>query len=225
MLNKKQRQMNLKFLNFYKGIIDGIEGTKTKQAYKDFQKAYNLTVDGIYGVKTDNKLVETIKYIQGKIGANTDGIAGNETINKCKEYQSKNGLAVDGICGANTRAKINELTWDNIKHFKKEEFTCKCGCGTNNIDLKLVKILDEIRDYFGQPVVISSGCRCKKHNAKVGGVQGSRHVLGKAADIIVRNVSKDKVLAKCKECVASGRARYTYTNNANMGNAVHIDIN
>lgn len=224
MLNIKQRQMNLRFLNFYKGKIDGIEGVKTKQAYKDFQKAYNLTIDGIYGTKTDNKLTETIKWIQGKIGANIDGVAGNETINKCKEYQSKNGLAVDGICGANTRAKMNELTWDNIKHFKKEEFTCKCGCGMNNIDLNLVKILDEIREYFGQPVVVSSGCRCKNHNAKVGGVQGSRHVLGKAADIIVRNVSKDKVLAKCKKYVANGRARYTYTNNSNMNKAVHIDI-
>lgn len=203
MLNIKQRQMNLKFLGFYSKSIDGIEGKGTKQAYRDFQKAYGLVVDGIYGVKTNAKLIEIIKAEQARLGVKVDGVAGAIT----------------------TKARDNqELSWDKIKHFKQSEFTCKCGCGMNNIDLKLVKILDEIREYFGQAVVVSSGCRCKNHNIKVGGVQGSRHVLGKATDIIVRNVSKDKVLAKCKEYVANGRARYTYTNNSNMGNAVHIDI-
>ncbi len=203
MLNIKQRQMNLKFLGFYSKSIDGIEGKGTKQAYRDFQKAYGLVVDGIYGVKTNAKLIEIIKAEQKRLGVKIDGVAG-EITTKARDNQS--------------------ITWDNIKHFKQSEFSCKCGCGMNNIDLKLVKILDEIRECFGQAVVISSGCRCKNHNAKVGGVQGSRHVQGKAADIIVRNVSKDKVLAKCKEYVANGRARYTYTNNSNMGNAVHIDI-
>ncbi len=203
MLNIKQRQMNLKYLKFYSKGIDGIEGKGTKQAYRDFQKAYGLVVDGIYGTKTNTKLIEVIKAEQARLGVKQDGVAG-EITTKARENQT--------------------LTWNNIKHFKQSEFTCKCGCGLNNIDLKLVKILDEIRDYFGQSVTISSGCRCTTHNKKVGGVQGSRHVSGKAADIIVKNVSKDKVLAKCKEYVASGRARYTYTNNSNMGNAVHIDI-
>ena len=202
MLNIKQRQMNLKYLGFYSKEIDGIEGKGTKQAYKEFQKVYGLVVDGKYGPKTDTKLIDVIKAEQARLGVKVDGVAGEIT----------------------TKARDNQLTWDNIKHFKKEEFTCKCGCGMNNIDLKLVKILDEIRECFGQAVIVSSGCRCKNHNAKVGGVQGSRHVLGKAADIIVRNVSKDKVLAKCKEYVASGRARYTYTNDKNMNKAVHIDI-
>lgn len=202
MLNIKQRQMNLKYLGFYSKNIDGIEGSGTKQAYKDFQRNYGLAVDGIYGSKTDAKLVEVIKTEQARLGVKQDGVAGEIT----------------------TKARESQLSWNNIKHFKQSEFTCKCGCGTNNIDLKLVKILDEIREYFGQAIIISSGCRCKNHNAKVGGVQGSRHVLGKAADIVVRNVNKDKVLAKCKEYVANGRARYTYTNNSNMGNAVHIDV-
>ena len=66
MLNIKQRQMNLKFLNFYHSAIDGIEGTGTKQAYKEFQKTYSLTVDGIYGSHTNNKLIAVIKEIQTK---------------------------------------------------------------------------------------------------------------------------------------------------------------
>ena len=38
MLNIKQRQMNLSFLNYSTGGIDGVEGAKTKAAYKAFQR-------------------------------------------------------------------------------------------------------------------------------------------------------------------------------------------
>lgn len=223
MLNIKQRQMNLKFLNFYHKNIDGIEGTGTKQAYKEFQKSYNLTVDGIYGAKTDSKLIEVIKCIQSKIGANQDGIAGNETTTKCKEYQAKNGLSADGICGEKTRAKLNELTWDNIKHFKKSEFTCKCGCGLNNIDIKLVEILDNIREHFGQACTVTSGTRCAKHNKNVGGVANSRHLSGKAADIKVNGVSGTELLKYTTQLKNEGKLRYTYR--ISGSNAVHVDIN
>ncbi len=232
MLSIKQRQTNLQFLNYYKGQIDGIEGTKTKQAYGDFQKDYGLVVDKIYGVKTDAKLIEVIKDIQTKIETTVDGLVGANTIAKCKEYQSRNGLTVDGICGVNTRAKLNSntattvsLNWDDIKYFKKSEFNCPCGCGLNNIDLKLVKILDEIREYFGKPMLITCGCRCQKYNdSLVGSIKGSKHVKGKAADIWISGVSKTALLNKCKEYVSNGRATYTYTNESNMKYAVHIDI-
>lgn len=229
MLSIKQRQANLQFLNYYKGKIDGIEGVQTKQAYKDFQKDFNLVVDGIYGAKTDSMLVTTIKSIQSQIGATVDGIVGTNTIAKCKEYQLKNGLTADGICGVNTRAKLNSiitnLTWDDIKYFKKSEFNCPCGCGLNNIDLKLVKILDEIREHFGKPMVVTCGCRCQKYNDSLkGSIKGSKHTKGKAADIWISGVSKTALLNKCREYVANGRTTYTYTNSTNMARAVHIDI-
>ena len=223
MLNIKQRQMNLKFLNFYYKNIDGIEGAGTKEAYKKFQKEYGLTVDGIYGIKTDAKLIAVIKDIQAKIGTAVDGVAGNNTIAKCKEYQSKNGLAVDGICGINTRAKLNSngLSWNNIKHFKQSEFTCKCGCGLNNMNLKVVQIADQIREHFGRPCIVNSGSRCTSHNKKVGGVANSRHLSGKAIDLYVEGVSGNTLLSYTKQLVNQGKLRYTYLIG---GNAVHIDI-
>ena len=228
MLNIIQRQMNLKFLNFYKGQVDGIEGKLTKQAYKDFQKEFNLEVDGIYGVKTDSKLIETIKTIQRKTNAKIDGIAGNETINKCKEYQNAKGIAVDGICGKITRAKLNEtsaLSWDKIKYFKKEEFACPC-CGYNVIDIELVKKLDEIREYYNKPLIITSGCRCQKHNDELpNSSKNSRHITGKAADIRVEGISVKDLLIYTQTLVKAGILRYTYTNNTNMQGAVHVDIN
>lgn len=117
MLNVKQRQLNLKtYYLFYNGTIDGIEGTKTKNAYINFQKFTGLVADGIYGKNTDYKLIEVIKDLQGKLNSKgynlvIDGIVGNNTINAIKDFQNKNGLKVDGIAGTNTYKKLNE-TYD-----------------------------------------------------------------------------------------------------------------
>jgi hypothetical protein len=56
LLTKKKRQEYLKALGYYNGAIDGIEGTKTKKAYKDLQKDYfarKKDIDGKYGKNTD----------------------------------------------------------------------------------------------------------------------------------------------------------------------------
>lgn len=206
MLTIKQRQANLQFLGYYNGQIDGIVGTLTKQAYRNFQKEYGLVIDGIYGVKTNAKLIEVIKQKQIELGVNADGIVGPITIN-ARDNKNKN------------------LVWNNIKYFKKSEFDCKCGCRLNNIDLKLVEILDEIREYFGKPCIITSGCRCQKYNDSLkGSIKNSKHTLGKAADIWINGLNKEELLSRCKNYVKCGRANYTYTNESNMKYAVHIDI-
>ena len=71
----------------------------------------------------------------------------------------------------------------DTKNFKVSEFACKCGCGKDDIDQRVMDMAQTIRDALGVPVKVNSGCRCEKHNAKVGGVKGSKHVLGKAADL------------------------------------------
>ena len=227
MLNIRQRQMNLQFLNYNCGGIDGIEGQKTKQAYRNFQRDFECLIDGIYGPETDRKLISVIDDIQARVGARVDGVAGNETIEKTKEWQRNHELTPDGIAGTQTRnamANVTEITWDDIKYFGKNEMTCKCGCGLNNTDLRLMQIADGIREHFGHPAVITSGCRCSKHNAEVGGVQGSRHILGKAMDFYIQGVHTQELLSYCQQLVNEGQLRYTYTNNAKMNGVVHIDI-
>jgi len=78
-------------------------------------------------------------------------------------------------------------------NFMRSEFECKCGCGFNEIDPELVYVVQDVRTHFGLPVNITSACRCKKHNKKVGGSAKSQHVLGTAADIVVRGVSASDV--------------------------------
>lgn len=71
----------------------------------------------------------------------------------------------------------------DTKNFHVSEFACKCGCGKNDIDQRVMDMAQAIRDELGVPVHVNSGCRCAEHNARVGGVKGSKHVLGKACDL------------------------------------------
>jgi uncharacterized protein YcbK (DUF882 family) len=79
------------------------------------------------------------------------------------------------------------------KHFSREEFACKCGCGFAVVDVKLLEVLEAVREYFDQPVTITSACRCDNHNKSVGGSDNSKHKLGIAADIIVKDTQAELV--------------------------------
>ncbi|MCQ2294677.1 MAG: D-Ala-D-Ala carboxypeptidase family metallohydrolase [Bacteroidales bacterium] len=45
-------------------------------------------------------------------------------------------------------------------------------------------LLDPARELWGKPLVVTSGYRCAKLNELVGGVAGSQHLRGCAADIV-----------------------------------------
>ena len=75
---------------------------------------------------------------------------------------------------------------DLTENFSRHEFACRCQCGFDDVDLKLIMALQELRDLIGQPIHVSSGCRCEKHNRAVGGAKNSQHLLGRAADISTR---------------------------------------
>ena len=74
------------------------------------------------------------------------------------------------------------------QYFTREEFACKCGCGFNTVDTELLKLLTAARAHFNKPITITSACRCEAHNERVGGSPNSLHKLGRAADIIVKDV-------------------------------------
>ena len=203
-MTMKRLQMNLKFLGYYGGEIDGIKGSKTLESIKKFQSDQNLTVDGIAGQKTIDRIRAIIVDIQKELRVTVDGVAGTETI-----------TAYNKLVG-------NCYNWDDIQYFKKDEFTCKCGCGLNNMNLKLVIIADRVREHFGKPAIVTSGSRCEKHNKEVGGVSNSRHLQGKAIDMYVQGIDGGELLKYLQKLVNAGELRYTYR--INNGNACHFDI-
>lgn len=56
----KTIQRDLKRLKFYGGMVDGVDGPKTKAAIKAFQKANGLVADGKYGKMTDEAVDRAI---------------------------------------------------------------------------------------------------------------------------------------------------------------------
>jgi uncharacterized protein YcbK (DUF882 family) len=57
----------------------------------------------------------------------------------------------------------------------------------------LIAILEELRRHFNTPITVTSGVRCKSHNASVGGSVFSKHLEGKAADVLLKGVTPDRV--------------------------------
>lgn len=104
------------------------------------------------------------------------------------------------------------------EHFNSNEFACKDGCGANQVETKLIEILEEVRLHFGKPVIIMSGRRCEIHNKRVGGAAKSQHLYGTAADIKVKDVAPktvaDYLESKYPDSYGVGRYK-TFT---------HIDV-
>ncbi|MBF0421910.1 MAG: hypothetical protein HQL73_02840 [Magnetococcales bacterium] len=68
------------------------------------------------------------------------------------------------------------------EYFSRAELACPC-CGKCDMDPGFIVALDAVRKAYGKPMVITSGYRCFSHNASVGGVKGSAHLVGKAVDV------------------------------------------
>ena len=56
------------------------------------------------------------------------------------------------------------------------------------------ELLEPARKKIGRPIVVTSGYRCERLNAIVGGVKNSRHLTGQAADLGVENEERGKEL-------------------------------
>jgi peptidoglycan hydrolase-like protein with peptidoglycan-binding domain len=111
------------------------------------------------------------------------------------------------------------------KNFSAREFRCGLGrpcsaCSVTLIDPQLVKYLQQIRDYFGAEVEITSGYRCENYNRSIGGATGSRHSKGQAADIVVNGVAPRRVAAYAEYIGVKGIGLYE---TGADGYFVHID--
>ena len=102
---------------------------------------------------------------------------------------------------------------DIAKHFDRSEFTCKCGCGFDTVDLSVLTILVAVRIHFNAPVTITSGCRCFAYNrlpveeGGAGSNDESQHPRARAADIQVKGVSPKEVydyLCQFKDKISLG---------------------
>ena len=86
---------------------------------------------------------------------------------------------------------------DLSRYFSRSEFRCKgedChesgigNCGQGTVDIDLLDCLNDLREYTGCRIDITSAHRCENHNKDVGGSERSQHLHGRAADFIIEGV-------------------------------------
>ncbi|MFA6046925.1 MAG: D-Ala-D-Ala carboxypeptidase family metallohydrolase [Phycisphaerales bacterium] len=111
------------------------------------------------------------------------------------------------------------------EHFAPHEFACPC-CGISNVDPDLIAALEQFRVDAGDcPVIISSACRCPRHNAAVRGEGHSRHLTTglracDAADIRVAGLTlAEMYFVACKVSRFSGGGIGIYLDKG----FVHVD--
>ena len=111
----------------------------------------------------------------------------------------------------------------DTKNFSVSEFACKCGCGFNIIDQHVIDMCQTIRDALSVPVRVTSGCRCEKRNKAVGGVKGSFHNKGLAADLTC-SLGALKMFEAVKELKDKGKLPdLDYCILYKSRNIIHID--
>ena len=190
-MTNDQKQCLLRYLGYYTDDVDGIWGTNSKNATKDFQEANGLTKTGTFGTTEQTKALAHI--------------AAGTGFKKVASSSTKTGW------------------WADIKYFTRDEFKCKCGgkyCKgfTAEPEEKLVRVADLVRKNLGGAATVTSGVRCNRHNANVGGVSNSRHLSGKAMDFRIKGKTADQVLAEVNK---HSEIRYAYKID---NDHVHMDI-
>ena len=115
----------------YNLSVDGIFGSRTLNAVRDFQRNNSLSVDGLVGTNTWRTLLTLspypllregdrgayVTFLQQLLESNLypvggiDGIFGSRTLSAVRNFQSANGLTVDGLVGNNTWNALTNLNF------------------------------------------------------------------------------------------------------------------
>jgi hypothetical protein len=183
---------------------------KQKQCLLCFLGYYDRKIDGVWGEGSEQATMN----FQNDYGLTVSGLFDEQT----------ESMAVKAVSGeAHPVENTGKDFWEEIRYFKKDEFKCKCGgkhCDGFPVepDEKLVRLADRVRAHFGAAATVSSGVRCVKHNAFVGGVTNSRHLKGTAMDFCIRGLPSSIVLPYVQ---AQKEVRYAY---AIDGSYVHMDV-
>lgn len=122
-----------------------------------------------------------------------------------------------------------------MKYFSISELTASATALREGIDNRPPKyayhllhvlvdqLLDPVREAWGEPILVSSGYRCKQLNELVGGVTHSHHILGCAADIIAGNrADHHRLFALIQQMQEQGKIRFTQLIWEGGGRWIHL---
>ena len=106
------------------------------------------------------------------------------------------------------------------ENFSLHEFRCRDGSDVPEECMDNVKELAEnlqvLRDYIQKPITVISGYRSLKYNKKIDGAKRSQHLLAKAGDLIVKDMTPDELKEAIVYLIKEGKMKkggvglYTY---------------
>lgn len=111
---------------------------------------------------------------------------------------------------------INEIKI--TENFSLREFQCPC-CHAVMIHSRLAASIQRLRDALEHPLYVTSGYRCARHNAEVGGAAKSRHMRGLAADVYAPSDEQENLRELAKKAGFTKIILYPERNFA------HLEIN
>lgn len=184
------------------------------------------------------KQIQCLLLFLGYDVGEADGICGPRTNQGIQEFQRENMVngedesdtwqALRKAVGDGWRRPEKQGTlWENSPYFRREEFRCRCGnyhaayCNGFPVepDETLVVLANRVREQLGRKAHVTSGIRCKRHNAdQPGAAVNSRHLSGKALDFWVEGISGTRLLETVKR---QPEVNYAYIVS---GNVVHMDV-
>lgn len=117
------------------------------------------------------------------------------------------------------------IDWGSVRYFKESEFRCRgrnCCGGEAKVQPALVYALDDLREAYGKPLVITSGYRCPAHNQAVSttGPNGP-HTTGLACDIAISGRDAYTLL---RLAMASGKFTGVGVHQSGYGRFLHLDM-
>ena len=117
---------------------------------------------------------------------------------------------------------INELT-SSATALREGIDNRPSKCAYHLLHVLVEQLLDPIREAWGEPIVVSSGYRCKQLNALLVGLKNSHHILGCAADIIAGNRRDHRRLFKMmQQMQQEGKIKFTQLIWEGDGRWIHI---
>jgi uncharacterized protein YcbK (DUF882 family) len=112
------------------------------------------------------------------------------------------------------------VEWSRDPNFKRDEFTCRCGCGRNEMKPEFLERLQALRSVYGKPLHITSGYRCPQHPVEAAKAQPGMHATGLAADI---GISGSEAVALLRLALDAGFRGVGVQQKGN-GRFIHVDL-
>lgn len=133
----------------------------------------------------DELMNQLAKEIQSKTGSSVLANLGKSVAEQAVDFvEDKTGLDIP-VLGSSKSESKESLPVSTTSYFKDSEFVNPKDTESvgKTVKPELIAMLNKAREIAGNPWKVNSGLRSPAYNKQVGGVAGSAHVRGLAADI------------------------------------------